>query len=155
MWWTHCPAWCSIAGSTLLRASIRGDCPWQLTFPKPHLVKLRSSLCTHAFHRMDSKDHDIYVLDGWMLATKTPSMHHPRRWDVTTCMVWFLKYARFSLKMVNPRDIAVNAEEADVLISGQLYGWVARQTSTSQLSCVTKSLFWTKCAFFTNFVYKL
>ena len=37
--------------------------------------KPRSSLCTHAFHRMDSKDPDIHVLDGWMPATKT----HPAR----------------------------------------------------------------------------
>ena len=33
--------------------------------------KPRSSLCTHAFHRMDSKDPDVHVLDGWMPATKT------------------------------------------------------------------------------------
>ena len=33
--------------------------------------KPRSSLCTHAFHRMDSKDPDIHVLERWMLATKT------------------------------------------------------------------------------------
>ena len=26
--------------------------------------KPRSSLCTHAFHYMDSKDPDIHVLDG-------------------------------------------------------------------------------------------
>ena len=31
----------------------------------------RSSLCTCAFHRTDSKDPDVHVLDGWMLATKT------------------------------------------------------------------------------------
>ena len=44
--------------------------------------KPRSSLCTHAFHRMDSKDPDVHVLDGWMpvqkhtqhaLSTKTES----------------------------------------------------------------------------------
>ena len=33
--------------------------------------KPRSSLCTHAFHRTDSKDPDIHVLDGWMPARKT------------------------------------------------------------------------------------
>ena len=26
-------------------------------------LKLRSGLCTHAFHRTDSKDPDIYILD--------------------------------------------------------------------------------------------
>ena len=33
--------------------------------------KPRSSLCTNAFRCMDSKDPDIYVLNGRMLATKT------------------------------------------------------------------------------------
>ena len=33
--------------------------------------KLRSSLCTHAIQRTDSKDLDIYVLDRWMPTTKT------------------------------------------------------------------------------------
>ena len=33
--------------------------------------KPRSCLCTHAFHRTDSKDPDFHVLDGWMPATKT------------------------------------------------------------------------------------
>ena len=33
--------------------------------------KPRSSLCTHAFHRTDSKDPDVHVLDGWMPAAKT------------------------------------------------------------------------------------
>ena len=32
--------------------------------------KPRSSLCTHAFHRTDSKDPDIHVRDEWMPATK-------------------------------------------------------------------------------------
>ena len=49
--------------------------------------KQRSSLCTHAFHRMDSKDPDVHILDAWMPVTKTPSMHHPRRRKVTTSMV--------------------------------------------------------------------
>ena len=33
--------------------------------------KLRSSLCTYAFHHTDLQDPDIHVLDGWMLVTKT------------------------------------------------------------------------------------
>ena len=41
----------------------------------------RSSLCTHAFHHMDSKDPDIHVLDRWMLAPKT---HLQRRFEPTT-----------------------------------------------------------------------
>ena len=49
--------------------------------------KPRSSLYTQAFHSTDSKDPDIHVLDGKMLATNnTPSMHYPQRWTVTTSM---------------------------------------------------------------------
>ena len=57
----------------------------RLTFPKEFNVgsdptslvsfevnyKQRSSQCMHAFPHMDSKDPDIHILDGWMLATKT------------------------------------------------------------------------------------
>ena len=64
---------------------------WVLTpFPQNSFgweYKLRSSLCTHAFHRTDSKDPDIHVLDGWMPATKTRSMRHPWRRNVITPMV--------------------------------------------------------------------
>ena len=45
--------------------------------------KPRSSLCTHAFHRSDSKDPDVHVLDGWMPATKTRpacTIHEDRMW---------------------------------------------------------------------------
>ena len=45
------------------------------SIPPKTLSDERSSLCTHAFHRMDSKDPDVHVLDGWMPATKT----HPSR----------------------------------------------------------------------------
>ena len=48
---------------------------WILTpFPQNYFeweYKPRSSVCTHAFHRTDSKDPDIYVLDGWMPVAKT------------------------------------------------------------------------------------
>ena len=50
----------------------------QTPFPKSSFgweYKPRSSLCTHAFHRTDSKDPDVHVLDRWMPATKT----HPAR----------------------------------------------------------------------------
>ena len=36
---------------------------------------INQGLSTHAFHRMDSKDSDVHVLDGRMPATKT----HPAR----------------------------------------------------------------------------
>ena len=52
---------------------------WVLTpFPTNSFwweYKLRSSLGTHASHRMNSKDPDIHVLDGWMPGTKA----HPVR----------------------------------------------------------------------------
>ena len=66
--------------------SVKGIFPLELTwvqtpFPPPKKnsfgweYKPRSSLCIHAFHRTDSKDPDVHVLDGWMPATKT----HPAR----------------------------------------------------------------------------
>ena len=80
--WAHCH---SVAGSILLwgHFPVEGSFPLELTwiqtpFPQNSFgweYKPRSSLCTHAFHRMDSKDPDVHVLDGWMLATKT----HPAR----------------------------------------------------------------------------
>ena len=58
-----------------------------------------------------------------MPATKTPSMHHPRRRNVTTSMVGFKKKKKkkkkrrytqkISSKVVNPICIAGNAEEDD------------------------------------------
>ena len=84
--WAHCPAWCSVTGSILLWASGRGDFSLGVNMVSGSIppnsfrweYKLRSSLCTHAFHRTDSKDPDIHVLDGWMPATKhiqhAPSM---------------------------------------------------------------------------------
>ena len=49
---------------------LQNSCGWE--------YKPRSSLYSCAFHRMDSKEPDIHVLDGWMLGTKTPSMHQPQ-----------------------------------------------------------------------------
>ena len=58
---------------------------WVLApFPKTFGWEYRptSSLCTHAFHHTDSKNLDIYVLDGWMPATKHPActIHGNRMW---------------------------------------------------------------------------
>ena len=74
-----------VAGSILLwgHFPVEGIFPLELTwvqtpFPQNSFgweYKARSSLCTHAFHRTDSKDPDVHVLDGWMPATKT----HPAR----------------------------------------------------------------------------
>ena len=80
--WARCQ---SVAGSILLwgHFPVEGIFPLELTwvqtpFPQNSFgweYKPRSSLCTHAFHRTDSKDPDVHVLDGWMPATKT----HPAR----------------------------------------------------------------------------
>ena len=76
--WARCH---SVAGSILLwgHFPVEGIFPLELTwvqtpFPQNSFgweYKPRSSLCTHAFHRTDSKDPDVHVLDGWMPATKT------------------------------------------------------------------------------------
>ena len=78
---------CSVASSTLLWFTGPGDFfPMCVLCVYLHVCmgsdsispnsfgweyKPRSSLCTHAFHRADSKDPVIHVLDGWMPATKT------------------------------------------------------------------------------------
>ena len=116
VWRASCLMWYITAGSTLLWASGRGDFSLELTWVlTPYLknsfrqeYKLRSSLYTHALHHTDSKDPDIHVLDK-----NTPSMHHPQRWNVTTSTVGLINshIHKNSLKMVNPKDIAGNAEE--------------------------------------------
>ena len=65
--------------------SVEGIFPLELTwvqtpFPQNSFgweYKPRSSLSTHAFHRTDSKDPDVHVLDGWMPATKRHTQHAP------------------------------------------------------------------------------
>ena len=47
--------------------------------------KLRSSLCTHAFHRADFWHSCRRRVNAGN--KNTPSMHHPRRWNVTTSAV--------------------------------------------------------------------
>ena len=65
----------SVAGSILLWGNfpVEGIFPLELTwvqtpFPQKNFFgreyKPRSSLCTHAFHRTDSKDTDVHVLGG-------------------------------------------------------------------------------------------
>ena len=71
--------------------SVEGIFPLQLTWIlTPFLknsfgweYKPRLSLCIHVFHRTDSKDPDIHVLDGWMPATKTQpacTIHEDGKW---------------------------------------------------------------------------
>ena len=70
---------------------VEGIFPLELTwvlipFPPNYFrweYKPRSSLCTHAFHCMDSKHPDIHALEGWMPATKMHpacTIHKYRLW---------------------------------------------------------------------------
>ena len=93
---------------------------WSLTpFPQNSFRwehKPRFSPCTHAIHRMDSKDPDIHVLDGWMPATKTHppnTIHEERMWLALWLNQNTVTYAKISPKMVNPRDIAKNTGEEE------------------------------------------
>ena len=59
----------------------------------------------------------------------TFSMHHPQRWNVTTSMVGLKDghMCKHSSKMVNPRDIAWNAEkEEDGSTGTQTSLWISR-----------------------------
>ena len=115
--WARCPR-CRGFDPPLGTFSVEGIFPLELTWVQTQFAqnsfgweyKPRSSLCTHAFHRTDSKDPDVHVLDGWMPATKnTPSTHHPRRRNVTTLMVGLKKRSHTQKshpRVVNPRDIA-------------------------------------------------
>ena len=78
--WARCPVLCSIIGSILLCGEfflVEGIFPLELTWvlipiaPNFQMYKPKSSLCTYAFHRTDSKYPDIHVLDGWVPAPKT------------------------------------------------------------------------------------
>ena len=133
--WAYCPVWCRGTGSILLWTSGRGDFSLGVNMGSDSIppklfsmrVQTRSSLCTHALHSTDS---DIHILNGWMPATKTPSVHHPWRWNVTTSMVGFknghihenltqndepqrYSWERRMRREVNPRDIVGNAEEEE------------------------------------------
>ena len=71
--------------------------------------KLRSSLCTPAFHHTHSKDPDIHVLDGWMPATKTHpacTIHEDGMWLPQWLDYQVVTYLTILPKMVNPRYIA-------------------------------------------------
>ena len=90
---------------------------WVLTpFPQDSFgleFKPRCSLCTHAFHHTDSKDPDICVLDGWMLATKHNQLARFTKREHDYLYGWMIKtvtYAKISPRMVNPRYIAAITE---------------------------------------------
>ena len=85
------PVWCSVVGSILLWASGREDfSPWSyhgfwLHFPKTlseERINQGLVMCTYAFHRTDSKDSDIHVLDWGMLARTHPActIHEDGMW---------------------------------------------------------------------------
>ena len=90
--------------------------PWKLFGWE---YKPRSSLCTHTFHSIDSKDPDIHIPDGWMPATKNkPCMLHPRRQSVTTSLVWFKKKKKKKGHVC--KNLTQNGEP-------QKYGWESRK----------------------------
>ena len=115
--WARCH---SVAGSILLwgHFPVEGIFPLELTwvqtpFPQNSFgweYKPRSSLCTHAFHRTDSKDPDVHVLDGWMPATKKHTQHAPStKTECDYLNAWIKKWSHTQKshpKVVNPRDIA-------------------------------------------------
>ena len=61
--------WASGRGDFSLGVNTGSDSIPKKTFGWEY--KLRSSLCTHAFHRTDSHNPEMSVLDGWMPAAKT------------------------------------------------------------------------------------
>ena len=95
--WAHCPAWWNMVGLSLWPSSepvLWAIFPLELAWVQTPLpitfgweYKPRSSLCTHAFHRTDSKD-PIWVN---AINKNTPSMHHLWRRNVTTSMVGLKK----------------------------------------------------------------
>ena len=103
--WAHCPQRRGF-DPPLGKFSGREDFfPWSSHGFKLHSpqnsfrweYKPRSSLCTHAFHRTDSKDPDVHVLGRVNAGNKnTPSMHHPRRQNVTTLIVGLKKTVRYA-----------------------------------------------------------
>ena len=76
-------------------------------------------VCTHAFHRTDSKDSGIHFQDGRLTGENTPSMYRLRCQNMTTSTVGLKrnghirKKKKMSSKMVNPRDKGGNAEEEE------------------------------------------
>ena len=73
--WARCPAWCALRVWFSSELPVGGIFPLELTwvltpFPKNFFgweYKLKSSLCTQAFHHTDSKGPDIHVQDRWIL----------------------------------------------------------------------------------------
>ena len=76
--------------------------------------KPKSSLCTHAIHRTDPKDPEVYVLNGWMPATKpypAKNTHEDGMWLSRWLDQKRSYWQKSHPKMVKPRDIAGDAEE--------------------------------------------
>ena len=125
--------WCGVAGLNFLCASNRGDFSLGVNMIygsiSPKLFRMITSIdwdlsspCTHAFHRRLKRS--LHSCPRRVNSSKkpkpkqsTPSMHHPRRWNMTISVVglktWSHVYAKISPRMLNPRDIAGKAEEED------------------------------------------
>ena len=113
--WSCCPAWCSIMfhpplGRIFLVNGISLlELTWVLT-PFPHYsfgweYKPRSVDTCIPLLRLQRSWHSCprQVNAG---NKNTPSMHLPRKWNVTTSMVGLRNGHIISPKMVNPRDVA-------------------------------------------------
>ena len=96
--------------------------------------KPRSSLCTHTFHHTDSKDLDIYVLDGRVsTSNENPAckIHEDGMW-LSQWLDWkTVTYAKISPEMVNPRDIAGEWRTTE-----EVYAMLRLHTATLNRDCV-------------------
>ena len=114
-------AWVRSSSEPLVEGIFPLELTWVLTpSPKNYFgweYKPRSSLCTHTFHDR--------LKGSWRSCPRrvnasnknTPSTHHPRRQNVPNSMVGLENghILKNLTKKVNPRDIAGNAEEEDIL----------------------------------------
>ena len=110
----------SVVGSILLwgHFPVEGIFPLELTwvqapFPPKNSFgweyKPRSSLCTHAFHRTDSKDHDVHVLEGECRQQKHNQHALSTKTECDYLNGWIKKRSHTQKshpKVMNPRDIA-------------------------------------------------
>ena len=100
--------------------------------------KPRSSLCTRAFPRTDSKDSDICPRLVNAHSKNTPSMHHPWRWNVVTSMVGLQKtitYAKISPQKWWTPEIQLGNKNKKIPTFPVTCTAVAKLLVLQQLSC--------------------
>ena len=77
-------------------------------------VQTESSLCTHAFHRTDSKGPDIHVLDSWQQKHTKHALSTKTECDYLNG--WIEKNGHIYKNLTQngePTDIAGNSEEEE------------------------------------------